>query len=475
MSPVLVLVRKDFANFFSSKMAVCLTFLVPFALIWLFGLVFGVNRKESGPVGIPLAVVNNSTDSAAIRLVEALQAEKTFKIITLHADGDRKGSPLQEDELASLMRANEFHSAVVIPDDLISGTRLGLHLKIYTNPRNEIEAQIVNGMLQKTISTNVPQLLGESLMARGREVTGLPKLANGDLAAWLLAGGREVLGEGRMDQLSQTVADNVADIFGWDAASIKKNLQEGKFTPSPTAGSAGKTGNSGSAGTGAGGDSLFSQLIRIESIQVTGQAVKSPAATRIVGGWAMQFLLFSLSAAAAALFYERDRGIFHRILAGPVSRAQILWSKFIYGICIGMVQLLTLFVAGRILYGIDVEHHIGLLLLVCAFAAAACTAFGMLLAAISPSPEAAAGFATLLILVMCSIGGAWFPVTLMPEFIQQASKYTLVYWALEGFSQVLWADASLRELLPTLGILGGMTAAAMGIAVWKFQRGKIFG
>jgi ABC-2 type transport system permease protein len=467
MSPVLVLVRKDFANFFSSRMAVCLTFLVPFALIWLFGLVFGVNRKESGPAGIPLAVINNSTDAGAMRLVEALQAEKTFKVITLHTAGDRKGSPLREEDLAGLMRTNEFHSAVVIPADLISGTRLGLHLKIYTNPRNEIEAQIVNGMLQKTISTNVPQLLGESLLARGREVTGLPKFANGDLAAWLVAGGREVIGEGRMEKLSQAVADNVADVFGWDAGSIKKNLKEGNFAPGLSAENGGKS--------GAGGDSLFSQLIRIESIQVTGQSVKSPAATRIVGGWAMQFLLFSLSAAAAALFYERDRGIFHRILAGPVSRAQILWSKFIYGICIGMVQLLTLFVAGRILYGIDVEHHIGMLLLVCAFAAAACTAFGMLLAAISPSPEAAAGFATLLILVMCSIGGAWFPVTLMPEFIQQASKYTLVYWALEGFSQVLWAEASFRELLPTLGILGGMTAAAMVIAVLKFQRGKIFG
>src|SRR5688572_25900600 len=87
---------------------------------------------------------------------------------------------------------------------------------------------------------------------------------------------------------------------------------------------------------------------RVESIQVAGQDVKSPAATRIVGGWAMQFLLFALSAAATALSYERDHGIFHRILAGPVSRAQILWSKFTFGILIGMLQLTTLFLAGRL-------------------------------------------------------------------------------------------------------------------------------
>lgn len=442
MRTLLVLVRKDFTNFFANKAAVSLTFIVPFALIWLFGQVFGVNRTDSGPSNIPLAVVNASDNPAALKLVEALQAEKTFKVITRQVAEDKTERPLREEDLAALMRANRFRFAVVIPADLLSETSFGVHLKIYTNPRNEIETQLVNGILQKTIFSSVPQLLGQSLMTRGRGFVGAE----------------------RMGDFNQAVADNVARTFGGDPVQIRKNMEQGDFMSGPAG-----------EGGGAGGNTLFSQMIRIESVQVAGQDVKSPAATRIVGGWAMQFLLFALSAAATALFYERDQGIFHRILAGPVSRAQILWSKFIYGICIGMLQLITLFLAGRILYGIDVENHIGYLLLVCAFAAAACTAFGMLLAAVSPSPEAASGLATFLILLMCAVGGAWFPVTLMPEFIQQASKLTLVYWAMEGFAQVLWADASFMELLPTLGILGAMTVAVMVIAVWRFNRGKIFG
>lgn len=442
MRTIFVLVRKDFSNFFANKAAVSLTFIVPFALIWLFGQVFGVNRTDSGPTGIPLAVVNASDNPAAMRLVEALQAEKAFKVLTKHVADDKPERPFREEDLTPLMRANQFRFAVVIPADLLSESKLGLHLKIYTNPRNEIETQLVNGILQKTIFSNVPQLLGQAVVARGRGVVGAE----------------------RMESFNQAVADNVARTFGGDAQQIKQGMEHGDF-------GAGRL----NTGNGAGGDALLSQVIHLESIQVAGQDVKSPAATRIVGGWAMQFLLFALSAAATALFYERDQGIFHRILAGPVSRAQILWSKFVYGICIGMLQLVTLFLAGRILYGIDVEHHIGLLLLVCAFAAAACTAFGMLLAAVSPSPEAASGLATFLILLMCAVGGAWFPVTLMPEFIQQASKFTLVYWAMEGFSQVLWANVSFIELLPTLGILGGMTVVVMAIAVWRFNRGKIFG
>ena len=61
MRILLVLVRKDFTTFFRNKAAVSLTFAVPFALIWLFGMVFGVNRRDTGPSGIPLAVVNASS------------------------------------------------------------------------------------------------------------------------------------------------------------------------------------------------------------------------------------------------------------------------------------------------------------------------------------------------------------------------------------------------------------------------------
>jgi len=126
-------------------------------------------------------------------------------------------------------------------------------------------------------------------------------------------------------------------------------------------------------------------------------------------------------------------------------------------------------------FGIKVEQNFFLLLLVCAFAAAACTSFGMLLAAVAPNAEAASGLATFLILLMSAIGGAWFPISLMPEFVQQFSKLTLVYWSMEGFSAVLWSGHSLVQILPILGILGGITAAVMGLAIWRFNRGKIFG
>jgi ABC-2 type transport system permease protein len=78
-------------------------------------------------------------------------------------------------------------------------------------------------------------------------------------------------------------------------------------------------------------------------------------ATLLVGGWAMQFLLFALTASATALFREKDQGIFQRVLSRrPSTRADILWSKFLYGICLGLIQLSVLFFAGHVLYGIEI-------------------------------------------------------------------------------------------------------------------------
>jgi ABC-2 type transport system permease protein len=75
---------------------------------------------------------------------------------------------------------------------------------------------------------------------------------------------------------------------------------------------------------------------------------------------------------------------------------------------------------------------------------------------------------------MSSVGGAWIPISWMPEFLQKMSRLTIVYWSIEAFSDVLWAGMSLYEVLPKIGILAGIAAGVMAIAVWRFNRSRIF-
>ncbi len=447
MKTILVLLRKDFAILLKDKVSIMITFAVPFAMIYLFGLIFNVNSKDPGPSGIPIAVVNLSDNPAAQRLVDAMKSERAFKVLTLFVNPDKTTRPLTEEDLRPLMRADAFRFGLVIPKDLVRTDGIGVHLKIYSNPRNEIESQMVNGILQRTLFSNVPELLGQSLQARARTA----------------------VGSATLDRFNDSVASAVSRAFGGDPAKIRASMAAGDFG----------IGGLGTGGASTGADrkavqDYIGRIVKIDDVQVAGKDVRSPTATLLVGGWAIQFLLFAVTASATALFREKEHGIFQRVLSAPVTRSDILWSKFLYGVCLGLIQLVTLFCAGQLLYKIDVASHLPLLALVCVFAAATCTSFGMLIAAVSPTPESARGISTFVIMLMSAIGGAWFPVSFMPEFIQRFSKLTLVYWSMEGFSQVLWSHASLVELLPTLGYLSLITAAIMGVSVWRFNRGRLF-
>ncbi|HEY5226922.1 MAG TPA: ABC transporter permease, partial [Opitutaceae bacterium] len=207
MNSILVLLRKDFSILLKDRASIMITFCVPFALIYLFGQIYHVNSSDPGPSGIPVAVVNQSDNPAAAKLVDALKAEKAFKVLTKFANADKTTRPLAEEDLRPLMAKDEFRFALVIPKDLIRTEDIGLHLKTYTNPRNEIESQTFEGMLQKTIFSHVPQLIGQSLQARARAY----------------------IGDARLDEFNTSISTAVAKAYGGDAAKIKARMEDGQM------------------------------------------------------------------------------------------------------------------------------------------------------------------------------------------------------------------------------------------------------
>ncbi len=467
MSQTLILLHKSLLTFRRSRAAMVITFLVPIVLIYLFGHVFGLYRKDFGPTGIPLAVVNASVEPAAQQLIDALKAESAFRLITERKDPAGVSRPLTEADVRTGLRENQYRFALILPADLLTEKQLGLHFRFLTNPRNEIEAQTVRGVLQKTIFSNVPQLLGQALQKRAKKF----------------------LGAERFDQFNGTIAGAVSRAFGGDAARIQEEIASGNFLPSagpapaadptlrrldgPTGAAVAAASPAPAAATSPSSDGL-GRLVRFETEQVAGKEVKNPMAARLVGGYAIMFLLFAVSGSASAFFQEKDSGVFQRLLASPVRPAHILWARFLFGVILGLVQISTLFLAGRWFFGLEIFTHAGALLAVALSAAAACSAFGMLIAAVSPNATAASGLATFVVISMSAVGGAWFPVSFMPDTIQAISKLTLVYWSVEGFTDVLWAGRSFLEVLPNVGILCGIAAGVMAVAIWRFNRGGLF-
>lgn len=446
MRPIITLVRKDLTLFLKDKPGMLLTFFVPLILIYIIGNIFGGAGKGGGDglsSQIKIAAFNESGDASVDAFIKALENEDSLNVLTSPNASEEPEVRFTRESLKDGIANHSFNYALIIPQNYRKENGIGIQLEYLSNPKNQIEAQIVNGLIQKSVFTQLPTLLAAQVDDYQRMQLGDEKYTS------YLDGLATLLSNSYEDMEYDDVRKNVEFSGLSELFSNENSVEESS-------------------------ESLVQNLINIKEEQVFGKEVKNPNLTRTVGGYAIMFLLFATTSSAASLFAERNDGIFHRILSMPVKPTHILWSKFIFNTLLGVVQALALFVASSLLFDVDVFSNFLILCVVSLFASSACTAFGMLIASVSKTPQQAQGLGTLLIISMSAIGGAWFPVSLMPETMQIVSKFTIVYWGVESYLGTLWENASILTMLPKLGVLAFITIALTSFSSWRFRTGDLF-
>lgn len=432
MKTILKLVAKEILIFRKDKVVVALTFLVPIVLIFIFGKVFGV---DSGSSKIKIGFVNESESEIARKLENTLDTSSTFTLIKTYSNEKNEVIKYDTNSLKSAIKSGKFSSALVIPKDAYTDTSTSLKLKFFYDPKNDIEMAITEGVLYQTILSQLPEIFVKSMQ---RQAIG-------------------TLGYSKGVMFNNEIAKTISKYYNIDTAEILNPNFSFNSTPSDTQ-----------------KNNIFERILNIEKEQLVGKDVANPMATRSVGGWAIMFLMFTITAAATSLFDEKKTGIMIRLLSTPATRTDILWSKYITFVLIGIVQLIALFIAGSIMFNIQIFDYFLNLLIVIIVSSMVCTSFGMFLSSFCKTSGQATGLGTFLILTMSAIGGAWFPVSLMPEYIRFFSKLTTVYWSMEAFLDVLWRRLELIEILPNILILLAITIVIISISLINFRKSNLF-
>jgi ABC-2 type transport system permease protein len=430
------LFKSSYRIFWNDKVSVALTFIVPLVLMSIFGAVFG--GSGSGPQGIRLAVLNQSLSPVAKSIESSLDTMKVFRIVKSFETDSGKTVVFDTLSIQEYVRSGKAAAALVLPPDAYADTSIGLYVKFYYDPKNDMEMQAVHGLIQQVVFSQFPSVMAQSALRQAERYLGIKP------------GGA----------FNRGMASLVHKYFKIDTNIIlHPKLSDFKIAGNDTAG---------------GGSNFLNNIVRIESQQLIGKEMKNPWATRSVGGWGIMFLMFTLTATSSSLFDERRSGVLMRMLTSPVSRTHILWNKYIFNMSLGIIQLLFMFIFGWLMFQVDIFTHFFSLMLIIIAASVACTALGMLIAAFSQTRQQANGLGTLLILSMSAVGGAWFPTSFMPSTIQFFSKLTVVYWSIEGFMEVLWRGEGWISILPHLAILFGIGAILNIISVRQFKKGHIF-
>ncbi len=439
MKTIYKLIVKDCVRFLNDRRAFLLTFVVPLVMIIIFGNIFGGSGAPRGKTG--LILVNNSNSILARLIEQKLDSSKSIQTVKTFVSDNRKDTILFTEQTAKeWVKSGKISAAVIIPKDFFADTSSAIRFKYYFDPKNEIESNIIQGNMQQTIMSQIPKVFPVLMQRKAMNEIGKENSEK------FIKGFGNILNE----YFNVNADSFVTSVTQLDSTSLLNNSTVG------------------------GSQSNFANnLVVFESEQLVGKEVSNPGLTRVVGGWAMMFLLFSLTGAATSFFEEKQEGTLKRLLCMPITSSQILISKYIYSIALGTVQLLFLFILSWILFDVDVFSNFGNLMIVIVSSAATAVAFGMLITSVSKTIAQASGLSTLFILMMSALGGAWFPVSFLPDWMQIISKSTLTYWSVEAFLQVLWRQSNFITILPNILVLIITAVLINSYALVRFKRNML--
>jgi ABC-2 type transport system permease protein len=186
-------------------------------------------------------------------------------------------------------------------------------------------------------------------------------------------------------------------------------------------------------------------------------------------GMSIQFILLMGIDAGIALLLMRQEGMWRRLRAAPLSRAVLLGSRVTGTTLIAMGILAVVYLVARLIFNVRIEGSVlGFALVAAAFALLAATT-GLMIASIGGSVGATRAVATLLVLILVMLGGAWVPSFLFPEWLQHLTEFVPTRWAVDGLDNTTWRGLPLEYGLKPAAILVGWSALFAAIAVWRFN------
>lgn len=186
-------------------------------------------------------------------------------------------------------------------------------------------------------------------------------------------------------------------------------------------------------------------------------------------GMTVMFAMFLMLGGAAVLIQEREQGTLRRLLVMPIHRASVMLGKMLGIYVAGIVQMAILMGAGSLLFGVAWgQSPLALVLVILAFGLAI-TGLGIMIAALARTYAQADALGTIVVLATASLGGAWWPLDIVPQWLRTAAWLTPVAWAMDGFHDIITRGLGVEAILPEVGVLLLFAAIFLAIGVSRFN------
>ena len=190
--------------------------------------------------------------------------------------------------------------------------------------------------------------------------------------------------------------------------------------------------------------------------------------------WSYLGIIFEILTETVA--WERWEGTIEYTFMAPLSRPVHLIGMGVFAVFYGVVRAAIVFAVIAAFFGLDMpDANFASALVLLAIASVSFIGIGMMTAVlplISPEKGTQLGFMAQGILLV--ISGVYYPVEVLPEWMQWASVVSPATYALDGLRDAIIEGDGLSEMGDELWPLVLIGAVTIPLGLWVFRRGEIY-
>ncbi|HEX6263462.1 MAG TPA: ABC transporter permease [Actinomycetota bacterium] len=188
-----------------------------------------------------------------------------------------------------------------------------------------------------------------------------------------------------------------------------------------------------------------------------------------IPGMAVSFAAFGVGYAGFTFFRDHGWGTWDRLRATPASSLDLIAGKTVPVLLVTGLQLGLLFALGGPLLGLRVTGSGVALAVTIVALALALAAFGLAVTAVARTMQQLNAIGSVGGFAMAIIGGAFVPVSSMPDWAQAVAPVMPTYWAMKAFTSVILEGGGLGAVaVPAMMMLGFAVVFALLVAA-KFR------
>jgi imidazolonepropionase-like amidohydrolase/ABC-type multidrug transport system permease subunit len=166
---------------------------------------------------------------------------------------------------------------------------------------------------------------------------------------------------------------------------------------------------------------------------------------------------------------DREANILRRFKVAPISAAPILISQMVVGLVHYIPVTVLMLALAHFLYGMPVPENSGSLAVFVLIGVCAFRAMGSIIGAVANSMQESQIIIQLLYFPMLFLGGATFPISIMPNWLQMVSQFIPTTYLSLGLNGILGGHETLWQNRGAAGALLLTAVVGMFLAVKLFR------